>query len=314
MNPLRASFASLTRRVLEDAAGESATAPRLSGEGRVEGPMTHVGRRAAGRYASEDGPRAAAPRKALLPYVTGGYPDPGATVEILRRLEPRHCTAVEIGIPFSDPVADGPVIQTSFSRALERGFRLGALFDALAAARGDIAVPLLTMVSYSIVYRRGPRRFVEQARAAGIDGLIVPDLAFEEAAELAEVGRACDCPLVLIIAPTSEPTRRRQIAKLSEPFIYYQSLAGVTGERAALPPDLAQHVAELRAESDKPICVGFGISTPEQVAAVCAVADGAIVGSAIVRRMNAAVERGAGAAELADEVVAFIEMLGGGLK
>jgi len=252
-------------------------------------------------------------RKALLPYITGGYPDAAATVAILRRLRPEDCAAVEIGIPFSDPIADGPVIQTSFSRALQRGFRVDALLDAVAAARSQIGVPLIAMVSYSIVYRREPQEFVRRASAAGFDALIVPDLALEEAEELARAAQAAGCPLVLMVAPTTDPRRRERIVALSEPFIYYQSLAGVTGERSTLPPDLGAHVQQIRTLTDKPICAGFGISTPAHVRAVCAIADGAIVGSAIVRRMNEAVERQESAAALARTVVAFIRELAAAL-
>jgi len=252
-------------------------------------------------------------RRALLPYFTAGYPDVETTIELLRSVDADRCAAVELGIPFSDPIADGPVIQTSFSRALAAGFRIDPLLAALAAARDLVRVPLLAMVSYSIVYRRDPRQFIVQLRRAGVEGLIVPDLALEEAGELAEIGRIEDCPLVLIIAPTSTPERQARIAALSEPFIYYQSLAGVTGERPALPDDLAAHVRELRAATGKPICVGFGISTPAHVAEVCRVADGAIVGSAIVRRMNAAVDRGAGRGELVAEVADFIAELAAAL-
>lgn len=252
-------------------------------------------------------------RRALLPYITAGYPDAATTRAILRRIDPATCACVELGIPFSDPIADGPVIQASFSRALERGFRLDDLLAALRAGRAEIPVPLVAMVSYSIVYRRGPERFVAAVRDAGCDGLIVPDLAFEEAADLAALGRTHDCPLVMMIAPTTAPRRRAEIAALSEPFIYYQSLSGVTGERAALPADLTAHVQELRAQTNKPICVGFGIAQAEHVRTVCQVADGAIIGSAIVRRMNAAVDRGAGPEEIADAVAAFTAELATGL-
>ncbi len=233
-------------------------------------------------------------RRALLPYITGGYPGVATTVEILAGVDPQRCACVEIGIPFSDPIADGPVIQASFSHALDAGFKLATLFDAIAEARDQIAVPVLAMVSYSIVYRRGVGRFVEYATRSGVDGLIVPDLALEEAGELAELGRQVGCPLVLLAAPTSDEQRRRQIGELSEPFVYYQALAGVTGERRALPADLAEQVRSLRSATGKPICVGFGISTAEHVAEVCQVADGAIVGSAIVRRMLAAGSGGGG--------------------
>jgi len=257
--------------------------------------------------------RHAAGRRALLPYITGGYPDAATTVAILRRIDPRPCACAEIGIPFSDPIADGPVIQTSFARALACGFRVETLFDELQRHRDDIAVPLAAMVSYSIVYRRGPRAFMTAAKAAGIDALIVPDLAAEEADELAAVGRELDCPLVMLVAPTSDAVRRQRLAALSEPFIYYQALAGVTGERSALPADLAAHVHELRTETGKPICVGFGISTPAHVAAVAAIADGVIVGSALVRRMNGAVEQGATAEAIAAVVNGAIAELARGL-
>ena len=248
-------------------------------------------------------------RKTLAPYVTAGYPDAATTVAILERIDPVNIGCVEIGIPFSDPIADGPVIQTSFSRALDSGFRLDAFLDALAAARAGITVPLVAMVSYSIVHRRDPERFITRARAAGIDGLIVPDLAIEEADALADLSQRLDCPLIMIVAPTSDAGRRARIAQRSEPWIYYQSLAGVTGERSRLPPDLARHVADLRAQTNKPILVGFGISRSEHVAAVCEIADGAIVGSAVVRRMTAAIDRGASDGEIADEVVTFIDSL-----
>lgn len=247
-------------------------------------------------------------RKAVLPFITGGYPDHATTVSILRGLDLPGVAAVEIGIPFSDPIADGPVIQTSFSRALERGFRVDALFAALREARPQIRVPLIAMVSYSIVYRRGVELFFDQARAAGFEALIIPDIPIEEAHTAAEIGARANCPLVLIAAPTTSTQRRDRIAALSSPFVYYQSSLGVTGERRELPSDLAGQVRRLRDGSAKPVCVGFGISTPAHVAAVCGVADGAIVGSAIVRRMNDLVERGE-SARIRDDVCAYVGTL-----
>jgi tryptophan synthase alpha chain len=246
---------------------------------------------------------------ALLPYLTAGYPDPETTIELLRRVDPQRCACVELGFPFSDPIADGPVIQTSFYRALDAGFRVPAFLDALRGARGSIALPLVAMVSYSIVYRRGAGEFLRAATAAGIDGLIVPDLSIEEADALAQEARSAGCPLVMMVAPTTSPRRCETIVRLSEPFIYYQSVAGVTGERGAVATDVAAHVAELRTMSGKPVCVGFGISTPAHVSDVCRIADGAIVGSAIVKRMNAAVERGAKRDELVADVMGFIDSL-----
>lgn len=254
---------------------------------------------------------------ALLPYITAGYPDCDSTVAILQGIDPAHCACVELGIPFSDPIADGPVIQTSFSRALERGFRLDELLRSLTAAAGQIRVPLVAMVSYSIVFRRGPERLIRQLQSAGVDALIVPDLALEEAAEVSALARELGAGLVLIAAPTTMDhgtgalgQRPSRIAALSHPFVYYQCVAGVTGERSALPADLAEQVRRLRAAAGKPVCVGFGIAGPEQVRAVCRVAEGAIVGSAIVRRLNAAVDAGLRGSRIADEIVPFIAELG----
>jgi len=251
----------------------------------------------------------AAQRRSLLPYITGGYPDVETTLAILRGLDAERCACAEIGIPFSDPIADGAVIQASFSRALERGFRLDNLLAGLRAARQEIAVPLIAMVSYSIVYRREPSRFVAALVQAGFDGLLAPDLSLEEAEDLAAICRRHACPLGMMVAPTTRPGRRERLLQMSEPFIYYQSLVGITGERDRLPHDLAENVRRLREVAGKPVCVGFGISRPEQVAAVCAVADGAIVGSAIVRRMNAAVDRGDAGSALAQDVLEFIRTL-----
>jgi tryptophan synthase alpha chain len=252
-------------------------------------------------------------RKWLLPYVTGGYPGVDVTIELLKRLDPDRCACAELGIPFSDPIADGPVIQTSFSRALAAGFKLDALLEGVAARRDAIRVPLVAMVSYSIVHRRGVDQFIRRTAAAGINGLIVPDLSFAEAGELAECAGRHDCPLVMIVAPTTSQDRRRAIAGLSEPFIYYQSLAGVTGERDALPADLTDAVAHLKQMAGKPVCVGFGISRPAHVARVCQVADGAIVGSAIVHRINDAVDRGDAPAAIVEQAAAFIDELAAAL-
>lgn len=248
-------------------------------------------------------------RRGLLPYITAGYPDVDTTIEILRRLDPQRIVCVELGIPFSDPIADGPVIQTSFGRALDAGFRLDGLFHALRAAHASIRVPLVAMVSYSIIFRRGVAEFVAAARHAGISGILAPDVATEEAETLFRCCQDAELGLILIAAPTSDEARLRRIAALSNPFIYYQCVAGVTGERGALPAELSERVRQLRTLSGKPVCVGFGVSRPEQVRAVCDVADGAIVGSAIVRRMNDAVTAGLAGAALAEAVVGWIDEL-----
>ncbi len=266
------------------------------------------------RIAAEFAARERDGRKSLLPYITAGFPSIDATLAILRRLPADACACAELGVPFSDPIADGPVIQASFAGALQRGFRLDDLLSGLRAARPEIAAPLVLMVSYSIVFRRGPEAFAGAAAAAGVSGLIVPDLSLEEAERFSAVAAAAGCPLVLMAAPTTTPDRRARIAQLSQPFIYYQSATGVTGERDALPAGLEAEVRALRAESRKPVCVGFGISRPEHVAAVCRVADGAIVGSAIVRRLNAAAAAGHSNEQIAGEIAGFVDELAAPLR
>ncbi len=247
--------------------------------------------------------------KALAPYLSAGFPDVDTSVAVLAGLQHEAIGCVELGIPFSDPIADGPVIQASFARALDGGFRLDRLLDALRAAQADIRPPLVAMISYSILFRRDPQRLMSRFKAAGIDAVLAPDLALEEAESLIAAAKEVDLPVVLMIAPTTRPERRRRVAELSAPWIYYQSLAGVTGERAALPSDLEDNIRQVRGYAAKPIFVGFGISTPEQVRAVCGVADGAIVGSAIVRRVLDQVDRGAAADDVVQATTAYVHAL-----
>lgn len=250
-------------------------------------------------------------RKGLLPYITAGFPSPAATTETLRRLDRLGVAGVEVGFPYSDSIADGPVIQTSFTRALERNLRVEQIFEAVADARRTIRVPLVAMASFSIVSRIGVDRFCQQAGAAGFDGLILADLSFEEAPAVAETVARHDLRLILLTAPTSTPQRREQIAKLATGFVYYMSVAGTTGERDRLPDDLVDNVRQLKQAGGKPVVVGFGVSKPQHVRSVCSVADGAIVGSAIVRRMLDATPDPAHARDdaVADAVEAFVREL-----
>jgi tryptophan synthase alpha chain len=236
--------------------------------------------------------------KGLLPYVTAGLPDLPTTRRILEALDDEGATAVELGIPFSDPIADGPVIQESFTRVLERGVRVRDILAMVAEFRRTRRLPILAMLSYSIVYRIGPTRFAEQAAGAGVDGLIIPDISLEEAPEV--VGHLRDAGLCapMLVSPLSSPQRRRRIVALSSGFVYYMSVTGITGERRELPPELIDNVRALRAESGQPVVVGFGISTAEHVRRVCSVADGAIIGSALVRRLMDAQDAGGSADDL----------------
>lgn len=251
---------------------------------------------------------------ALLPYLTAGYPDMRTTAELLRRLDNLQVAAVELGFPFSDPIADGPVIQTSFTRALERGLRVNDIFETVREVRSELSIPLLAMVSFSIVYRIGVRSFADRLAEAGFDGLITPDLAFEEAEEIASIVHRAGLRHVMMVAPTSGPQRGERIAALSSGFVYYQAVVGITGERPRLPEDLPEKVKHLRTASGCPIAVGFGVGTAQQVRDVCAVADGAIVGSAIVRRIHAGVDAGKPSADIVEEVASFVGALQGGTR
>lgn len=227
----------------------------------------------------------AAGRKALMPFVTAGDPDLQFTAEVIRELVARGCSLCELGIPYSDPIADGPVIQASYTRALSNGVSLSAILEMLGRLTPGLTAPIVTMVSYSIVYRQGLERYVERAKTAGVAGLIVPDLPAEESDELAAICRREDLSLIQLVAPTTPRDRALRIADRSSGFIYYISVTGITGERAELPPEIVENVRWLREHTSLPVCIGFGISRPEHVRLLAPVADGLIVGSAIVRRV-----------------------------
>ncbi len=228
----------------------------------------------------------AADRIGLFPFIPAGYPNLETTQVLLPALEQAGASAIEIGIPYSDPIADGPVIQEAFNIALQNKLKLADVFTAVAAARSSVSIPLLAMVSYSIVYRHGLDRFTREAKTAGFDGLILPDLPPPEAQSVCKIVRDAGLDTVLLVAPSTSAARRAQIVRLSSGFIYYLSVAGITGERDKLPDDLARNVRELRGLSPVPVCVGFGISKAEHVRQLASVADGAIVGTALVRRMR----------------------------
>jgi tryptophan synthase alpha chain len=230
-------------------------------------------------------------KKALMPFVTAGDPDLEFTADVIRELDRRGCSLCEVGIPYSDPIADGPVIQASYTRALGKKISLQAIFAMLAGLQGQVQMPLVTMVSYAIVFRHGLARYVEDAQRAGIAGAIVPDLLVEEAGELAAICKAADFSLIQLVTPTTPRERAVRIARASTGFLYYVSVTGITGERTELPPSLVENVSWLRTQTDLPICIGFGISRPDHVKLLAPVADGLIVGTAIVRRVAEAATR-----------------------
>ncbi len=223
-------------------------------------------------------------QKALMPFFTAGDPDIPKTAALIEAAQSAGADLCELGIPYSDPVADGPVIQASYQRALDGGFKLQQAFD-LDAHLSEVTLPLVTMVSYAIIYRVGLQRYVDQAKAAGYAGAIVPDLLVEEADELSGICHDADFSLIQLVTPTTPRERQIRIAKLSSGFLYYVSVTGITGERTELPNDLVENVGWLREQTDLPICIGFGISGPDTAARLAPVADGLIVGSAIVRRV-----------------------------
>jgi tryptophan synthase alpha chain len=235
-------------------------------------------------------------RKAFIPFLTAGDPSPDATVRLARTLASSGAGLLEIGFPYSDPIADGPVIQASYTRALDRGLKLDAIFACAAeiARSPEFAdaegpgrkVPLLGMTAYSLVHRRGPASFLDLAREAGFSGLIVPDLPLEEAEGLASLAADRDLKLVQLVTPTTPRERAASIARLSSGFLYCVSITGITGTRDHLPPELIEQLAWLRTLTQLPLCVGFGVSRPEHVRTLRPHADGVIVGSAIVKHLE----------------------------
>jgi tryptophan synthase alpha chain len=224
-------------------------------------------------------------RTGLMPFLVGGDSDLATTAALLPALERGGACACEIGIPFSDPIADGPVIEAAMGRALETGVTPEAVLETVEAQRAGLSLALIAMVSYSIVYRKGQEAFLERAARAGIDGLIVPDLPLEEADALRGGAHQRDMALALLVAPTTPPGRAAAIARAASGFVYLVARAGTTGERAELSDAFAPQVRSLREHTNLPIAVGFGVSRPEHVGAVTSVADAAVVGSALVRRL-----------------------------
>jgi tryptophan synthase alpha chain len=251
-------------------------------------------------------------RKALMPFVTAGDPDLEFTGQVIRELDRVGSSMCEVGIPYSDPIADGPVIQASYTRALEKKIKVKHILDLLRGLKNDVKMPRVTMVSYAIIHRIGAEKYVAQAQAAGVSGAIVPDLLVEEAEALSNLCRKADFSLIQLVTPTTPRERAVRIASSSSGFLYYVSVTGITGERTQLPPELIDNVGWLRTQTKLPICIGFGISQPEHVKLLAPVADGLIVGSAIVRRVAEAATRPRG--EVLDDVGKYVSSLQAALK
>lgn len=231
--------------------------------------------------------------KALIGFLVGGDPTPTVSEGLFRTLIQSGVDLIEIGIPFSDPIADGPVIQAANGRALAAGTTAAAIFRLVERLRLESAIPIVLLTSLNPILNFGYEAFFEECRSTGVDGIIVPDLPLEERGELAPLARQSGVSLINMIAPTSGD-RTERLAALSSGFIYVVSSTGVTGQRKEITTDLAGLISEIRRVSDLPTAVGFGIHTPAQAAQIAQIADGVIVGSGMVRLIEEFGERAAG--------------------
>lgn len=246
---------------------------------------------------------------ALVPFVTAGDPDLATTELILRTLIEAGADLIELGFPFSDPMADGPVIQAASERALAAGTTLAGVLEVVARVRCHSAVPIVLMGYYNPVFRYGVERFGREAVKAGVDGILLVDLPPEEAAEVTEFWRPLGLDFITLLAPTTPPERLARLAATAEGYLYYVSMTGVTGAQAVKPGDIEADVRRLRGMSRVPVAVGFGISTPADAEAVAGFADAVVVGSALVK----VIAEHAGTPALLSEVGAFVRRLKNGI-
>ena len=245
-------------------------------------------------------------KKAFIPFITAGDPTLKITKELVRDFEKAGADIIELGIPFSDPLADGPTIQAASQRALKRDVSLLKILNMVKTLRKEgISVPIALMTYYNPIFHYGERSFILAAKESGVDGLIIPDLPPEEARVLISLTKKAEISTIFFISPTTTKLRRAMIAQKSTGFIYYVSLTGVTGTRQTLSNQFIQDIKQIKKETDTPICVGFGISTASQVKSVTKIADGVIVGSAIVKE----IEKKMGDKDLVKHVTRFVKSL-----
>ena len=247
----------------------------------------------------------AANRKAFVAYIMAGDPDQATSMEVLNGLPAAGVDVIELGIPFTDPMADGPTIQHAGQRALQSGQTLQKTLDmATAFRKGDDTTPIVLMGYYNPIYSRGVDRFLVDAKAAGVDGLIVVDLPPEEDDELCIPAQKAGLNFIRLATPTTDDKRLPKVLTNTSGFVYYVSITGITGAAEAQASDVAPEVARIKAHTDLPVIVGFGVKTPETAQAIAGVADGTVVGSAIVARI--------GTGESPAEVLAFVKSLADG--
>lgn len=237
------------------------------------------------RVAAKFGELSASGKKALIPYLMAGDPSVEITLRMMGVLEENGADIIELGVPFSDPLADGPVIQEAAQRALAGGFKVRDLFPLVKAAKERISLPVVLMVYYNLILQYGTEKFIQDAAGAGVDGLVIPDLPPEEAEEMRKTVPEKGIALIFLATPASTPERIRMAAAASTGFVYFVSVRGVTGERMSLPSELPSQVKTVKSLTSLPVAVGFGVSCPEQAREIASFADGVIVGSAVVKRI-----------------------------
>jgi tryptophan synthase alpha chain len=247
---------------------------------------------------------------ALIPFVVAGDPDLDNTKAIVREFETRGADLIELGVPFSDPMADGPANQRAASRGLNSGASLAAILSMVSELRRETEIPLILFGYFNPIFHYGCDRLCADAARAGIDGLLVVDLPPEEAAELKAPARANGLDIIYLLAPTTPIERARKVARSASGFLYYVSVVGVTGARTAVASDLEENVNNLRSVTELPIGVGFGISTPEQAAQVARFADAVVVGSA----MSLLIEANLGSPELVKKVGELVGSMKAAMK
>jgi tryptophan synthase alpha chain len=246
-------------------------------------------------------------KKAFIAFITAGYPGLSATEKLVYEFSKTGVDIIELGVPFSDPIADGPVIQESSFEALRKGVNLGRILKLVKKIRKKTDIPICLMTYYNPVYCFGEERFLKEAVFSGVDGVIIPDLPPEEGLEFSRKAKKLDIDVIFLLSPTSTEKRSRLVSSASRGFIYYVSLTGVTGARKKLPSDLKKHILKIKGRTDKSVCVGFGVSTREQIRQICQVADGVIVGSAIVKKIKENINK----PDLVKRVKVFVKGLTG---
>ena len=251
----------------------------------------------------------AARKKAFVAYIMGGDPDVATSLAVMQGMPAAGVDIIELGMPFTDPMADGPTVQMAGQRALEAGMTMDATLGMVREFRkADVVTPIVMMGYYNPIYSRGVARFLADAVTAGIDGLIVVDLPPEEDAELCLPAQAAGLNFIRLATPTTDAKRLPTVLQNTSGFVYYVSVTGITGAAAAVAGDVAPEVARIKASTDLPVIVGFGISTPEQARRIAAVADGCVVGSAIVKEIG----EGRSVAEVLAMIAALAEGAHGG--